>query len=160
MSGPRADRRSAPSLSGCPAHTGHQNQAVPVAECRPLVVALRHDVDFPHPREGLTIMASKRLDIQAGAVDAAAEGSINAAKSLVQIAGESAVGALSAAQVTAVSNPFDLAAAELMLELRAAVAAAEALIQERTGIVTTSSTSGFEALSAMDEANRARLEQL
>lgn len=105
-------------------------------------------------------MASKRLDIQAGAVDAAAEGSINAAKSLVQIAGESAVGALSAAQVTAVSNPFDLAAAELMLELRAAVAAAEALIQERTGIVTTSSTSGFEALSAMDEANRARLEQL
>lgn len=105
-------------------------------------------------------MASKRLDVQTGAADAAARGSVDAAKALVQIASESSVGALSAAQVTAVSNAFDLAAAELNLEIRAAVTAAEAVLQERMGIVTASSTSGFAALSAMDETNRANLEQL
>lgn len=105
-------------------------------------------------------MASKRLDVRDGAADAAAGGSADAAKALAQVAGESAVGALEAAQVTAASNPFDLAIAELTLEMRAAVTAVEAVLQERMGIVTTSSTSGFAALNAMDEANRASLEQL
>jgi hypothetical protein len=62
--------------------------------------------------------------------------------------------------VTAVSNPFDLAVAELSLELRAAVTAAATVVQERMGVVAASSTSGFAALRAMDEANRADLEQL
>lgn len=105
-------------------------------------------------------MASKRLDIQVGAADASAGGSVDAAKALARVASESALGALKAAQVAAVSNQFDLAAAELILEMRAAVTAAEAVIQERMGIVTTSSTSGFAALNAMDEANRASLERL
>lgn len=105
-------------------------------------------------------MASKRLDVRDGAADAAAGGSVDAAKALAQVAGESAVGALEAAQVTAVSNPFDLAIAELSLEMRAAVAGVDAVVQERFGVVTTSSASGFSALDVMDEENRARLEQV